>query len=149
MTKERSDYWEKVKTIANGCPFYQLVGMELVELAEGYARFRLPVEPKLLQFYRAVHGGAIASLADSAAALALISLLSATDRTATVEMKINYLAPTVEGELVAEGRVVHKGGRLSVIDVEVRNNGDRLVAKALITYAIIREKTPSPTAIAS
>ncbi|MCL5960440.1 MAG: PaaI family thioesterase [Chloroflexi bacterium] len=138
MTKERADYWEKVKALANTSPFYQLLGMELVELAEGYARFRMPVEDKLLQLYEAVHGGAIASLADSAAALALISLLTPAEKAVTVEMKINYLAPTLAGELIAEGRVVHKGGRLSVIDVEVRNNGERLVAKSLITYAVTR-----------
>jgi uncharacterized protein (TIGR00369 family) len=138
VVDERDKHWRWIKDIENRSHFGRLLGIEVVDLAPGSARLKMPVEEKLTQPYEAVHGGAIATLADSAAAAALLSLTDTEEKVATVEMKVNFLAPVRSGELVAEGRVVHKGERLAVLDVDVRNDGDTLIAKALITYIIIR-----------
>ena len=120
------------------CPYYKLLNMKIEEVKEGYARLAMNLEEKHLQFLRTVHGGAISSLADSAAAWATVGSVfgsvGAKGVPLTVEMKINYLAPVESGRLIAEARVVHKGFTISVSDVEVKDDKGRLVAKSLVTY---------------
>jgi len=116
------------------CPYYRLLNMRIEEVKDGYARLTMNLEEKHLQFLKTVHGGAIASLADSAAAWATLGSAGLKAVPVTVEMKINFLAPAVSGRLIAEARIVHKGQKISLSDVEVKDDKGRLVAKSLVTY---------------
>ena len=116
------------------CPYYTLLNMKIEEVKDGYARLTMNLENKHLQFLRTVHGGAIASLADSAAAWATLGSAGLKAVPVTVEMKINFLAPVESGCLTAEARIVHKGKTISLSDVEVKDGKERLVAKSLVTY---------------
>ncbi len=116
------------------CPYYTLLNMKIDEVKEGYARLTMNLEEKHLQFLKTVHGGAIASLADSAAAWATVGSAGLKAVPVTVEMKINFLAPVESGRLTAEARIVHKGLKISLSDVEVKDDKERLVAKSLVTY---------------
>lgn len=116
------------------CPYYKLLNMKIDEVRDGYARLTMSLEEKHLQFLKTVHGGATASLADSAAAWAVIGSAGSKTVPLTVEMKINFLAPVESGRLTAEARVVHKGLKISLSDVEVKDDEGRLVAKSLVTY---------------
>ena len=73
------------------CPYYTLLNMKIREVKDGYARLTMKLEEKHLQFLKTVHGGAIASLADSAAAWATIGSAGVETTPVTVEMKINFL----------------------------------------------------------
>ncbi len=116
------------------CPYYTLLNMKIREVKDGYARLTMKLEEKHLQFLKTVHGGAIASLADSAAAWATVGSAGVETTPVTVEMKINFLAPVESGLLVAEARIVHRGKTISLSDVEVKDNKGRIVAKSLVTY---------------
>jgi uncharacterized protein (TIGR00369 family) len=131
--------WDGTIREINGCPYYRLLGMRVVAMGDGYARLEMPVEEKLLQIYGGVHGGATASLADSAVAVALISASSPEEKAFTVELKLNYLAPVSRGQLIAEARLFHRGRTIAAGDVEVRSDGGRLVAKGIATYMPVRE----------
>jgi acyl-CoA thioesterase len=122
---------------ARASSFWHLLGIELVNVSDGYACLRLPVTPSIKQGYGAAHGGAITSLADSALAIALITMVEPQQRVTTVELKINFLSPVVGGEMLAEATVSHLGRRLAVGEVVVKNEG-KLVATMLSTYAISR-----------
>jgi len=115
-------------------PYYKLLNMKIQEVKDGYACLVMDLEEKHLQFLKTVHGGAIASLADSAAAWATVGSTGLEAIPVTVEMKINFLAPVESGRLIAEARVVHKGKTISLSDVEVKDDKGRLVAKSLVTY---------------
>ena len=116
------------------CPYYTLLNMKIQEVKDRYARLTMNLEEKHLQFLKKVHGGAIASLADSAAAWATVGSTGLEAVPVTVEMKINFLAPVESGRLIAEARIVHKGKTISLSDVEVKDDKGRLVAKSLVTY---------------
>jgi len=126
------------------CSYYKLLNLRIEEVKHGYARLSMNVEEKHLQFLGTVHGGAISSLADSAAAWATIgsvfSSMGVKVVPLTVEMKINYLAPVKSGRLIAEAKIVHKGFTISVSDVEVKDNKGRLVAKSIVTYYLRKKK---------
>ncbi len=139
MVELTDDNIKFVKETLNSSPYYKLLGMEVVDIKEGYSKLRIPFKKDLLQIQGVFHGGVVASIADSAVAIALFSLVDLTDILSTIELKVNYLAPVKSGEIVAEGRIVHKGSRIALGDAEVRNEG-RLVGKALSTYMIIKSE---------
>jgi acyl-CoA thioesterase len=83
------------------------------------------------------HGAVAYALADTGMGAALYTLLEPGESCATIEIKIVYLASAREGELVCETKVIRKGSRVAVLESEVFES-NRLVAKALGTYSILR-----------
>lgn len=121
----------------NSSGYWKLLGMEIVGLGQGFARVTMPFKPELTQTYQIVHGGAVSSLVDSAVAAALRTLTRPTEKITTVELKVNYLLPVLEGELVAEAKILQKGNQVAVGTVEVKNM-ERLVAYGIATYMILK-----------
>ena len=120
-------------------PFWTLLGLELADIRKGWAKVRLPFAKKLVHPLGIAHGGAVFSAADSAVAMALVGLVEKDESFTTVEMKINYLRPFNEGEITAEAKIIYKGSRTALGDVDVRNAGGVLIAKGLATYMILRK----------
>jgi len=116
-------------------PFADLIGLTFDSAESGSSRCRVSIEEKLLNTHRVVHGAIAYALADTGMGGALYTLLEKGESCATIEIKIVYLSSVREGDLVCDTRVVRKGSRVAVLESEVFES-DRLVAKALGTYAI-------------
>ncbi len=110
-----------------------LGGFRLLDVQRGRARIGFHADGRHQQGGGIVQGGIIATLADSTMAFAVMSLIPERDPV-TIEIKVNYLAPVSEGDLVAEGWVLHEGKRTLVCECEVRNAQGKLTAKALSTF---------------
>ncbi len=121
-------------------PYWTLLGLEIADIKKGWAKVRLPFARKLVHPLGIAHGGAIFSAADSAVAMALIGLVERDETFTTVEMKINYLRPFDKGEIMAEARIIHRGRKTALGDVEVRNGDGTLIAKGLATYMILKKE---------
>jgi len=134
MAKEK--FLEQVKDLVNGAPYYRLLGIEVITMEKGTSTLRLEFRKELTHPYGMMHGGAIASLVDSAVAMALITLVDPSDRITAIEFKVNFLAPVTEGKLTARAKIVHRGGRTAVGDVDVLDKKGNLIAKAIATYSI-------------
>lgn len=134
MGKEK--YLEQVRDLVNRSPYYQLLGIEIVKMRKGHATLQIRFRKELTHALGRMHGGAIASLADSAVAMALITLVDPSDRITTIEFKVNFVAPVEAGRLTAQAKILHRGGKTAVGDVEVLNEKGTLVAKVIATYSI-------------
>jgi acyl-CoA thioesterase len=130
----KEEYLKKVKEEANRSPYYRLLQMEVLEIRKGKSTIQMPFRKKLTYPYGIVHGGAIASLADSAVAMALIGLVKPSDRITTIEFKINFFTSISQGKLTAQAKIIYKGSKTAVGDVEVSNEAGKLVAKVIATY---------------
>jgi uncharacterized protein (TIGR00369 family) len=119
----------------------KLFGFELEAATPGRAVLRMRVRRGHRQVHGVVHGGILASLADTAGGMAAYTVVPRGTRLATVEMKINYLEAVQRGDLLAEARVLRRGRNLAVAECEVRNGDRGLVAKALLTFSIAPGKT--------
>lgn len=121
-----------------GAPLGKHLGLECVELADDRAVFRLPFRPHNVTIGDLVHGGAIAALADATATAAFWSTphLPANPRGSTVGFAISYLGGANGVDLVAEAKVIRRGGTLSVADVWVRTADGQDVARATFTYKL-------------
>ncbi len=134
MSKE--EYFKQLKDLINQSPYYQLLGMEVKKVGNGASRLQMAFKKELTHPYGTVHGGAIASLADSAMALALLSLVEPQHMVAAIEFKINYFAPVNQGRVIAHAKILHKESRTAVGDVKVTNEKGEVVAKVIATYSI-------------
>ena len=115
-------------------PFARLLGLELEDIASGTATLAVNIRKELTQNEGVVHGGAIASLIDTATAFAIISLLPPGEKVTTVDLGISYLRPAIGGRLKAVAKVVRAGRRLFVVSAEVFDKDGRLATTALSTY---------------
>ena len=111
--------------------------------SDGWARVRMPIRQRHRNAPTptgAVQGGVVISLADRALVNASNSVLAKGYTTATIELKANLIAAVSEGELIAECRLIHRGRRLHVGDIEVRDGTGRLIAKVSGTNLVIEPR---------
>jgi len=111
-------------------------GFMLQTAEPGRVILQMRVAPRHKQVHGVVHGGVLASLADTAGGLATYMVVAPGTRVATVEMKINYLEPIDQGTVSAEARVIRRGRYLSVVDCDLRDEENLLVGKALMTFSM-------------
>lgn len=128
-------------------PLGWLLGLHYVERRPGSTRCYIDVGPQHHNPGHIAHGGIAFTLADSAMGAAVYTMLEAGQRCATIELKINYLAPVVEGRTTATATVITKRRHTAVVTAEVHDQHDELVALAQGTFAIMHPTTPPPTPI--
>jgi uncharacterized protein (TIGR00369 family) len=111
-------------------PLVQLLGLELVAIEDGRAELRLPFRPELATIEDIVHGGAIASLIDTAGMVATWSDDAEPDSLAgaTVNLNVSYVAAARGKDLTAVALVSKRGRSIVFSDVRVTEPDGRLVA---------------------
>ncbi|GAA6176641.1 PaaI family thioesterase [Sulfitobacter pacificus] len=117
----------------------QTLGAELTEVKEGLIRIAAPILPGSRQQQGFGHAGLTFSIGDSAAGFAALTLLPLDQEVVTAEIKINLLAPARGDRLIATGRVVKPGRRLSVVTSEVHAE-----AESKLTLIAILQGTMVP-----
>ena len=115
-------------------PYARLLGIKFEAATRGAATLSMSARPELERFGGIMHGGALASLADTASAFAVLSTLEPEEQTVTVDLTLHYLRPVMEGELTARASVVRGGRRVATVSVEIFNESGALVVTALTTY---------------
>lgn len=117
--------------------FKELLGIEVEYAKEGEARLKLDAGKRHLNPHGTVHGGVIATLADSAMGEA-VRATGNEELPVTIEMKVNYLEAGQEGNLLATARVHKNGRRFTVLEADVTQESDgTLVAFATGTFTTI------------
>ena len=115
-------------------PFARLLGMELVAAGQGTATLRLSITDDLRQIHGVMHGGATASLIDTATAFAIVPMMGPDEKFSTVDLMVNYLRPLKQGRATARARVLRFGKRLITVAADVIDDSGDLSATALSTY---------------
>jgi uncharacterized protein (TIGR00369 family) len=134
-------YLEKIKGGQKGMnPFLDFFGITMIELKDGYARFKMQVRPEYLQGAKAMQGGLIVALADETIAHAMMTQLSSEEGLTTIELKSNFLAGVSEGDLIATATVFKKGQSLVIGDCLVTDNKEKNVCRVSATFLLLKEK---------
>jgi len=116
-------------------PIAKLLGMRLESAHGGRAVARLPFREDLAQGLGVLHGGILALVGDTACWFAASSVRDDALLT-SVELKINFLKPARQTELVAEAEVVKSGRRIATTRFEVRTPTGDLLAVGLSTLVV-------------
>ncbi len=109
-------------------PFARFLGIELLEVCEGYAKATLTVQEHMLNFHGIPHGGAVFALADAAFAAASNSHGQVA---VALNVSINFLAAARPGaRLTAEATEEHLGRRTGLYRLAVTAEDGTLIALA-------------------
>lgn len=109
---------ELQRFLREAIPYWQTLGFRLLEVSRGRAVFEAEVTPGMMQ-NGVVHGGVLASIADSACAVAGISHVFPENYATTVNLQLAYLKPLREGRFRAEGRCLKAGRSLLFCEASV------------------------------
>ena len=127
-------YRERLVALIDGAPFVRHMAMRITDLTWGGATFELAPAEFRLQPFGVVHGGNIATLIDSATFWACyLSMGNDEDGLASVDLKLNYLAPARVEALRCAAILIKAGKTLSYAEAEVRTGDGRLVAHGTST----------------
>ena len=129
---------ETIRQFLPTSPYVGHLGIQLVSMEPGMATLLLPFKDELITIGTVVHGGAIASLIDTAAMVAAWSEgeSPAKMRGSTVSLTVTYLAPAQHEDLQAIAHVLRRGHSLVYLDIEVHTISGNIVAKGLATYKL-------------
>lgn len=109
------------------------LGARIAEAEPGRVVVELPVGPQHRHGEGVVQGGVITQIADAAMGITLATLQEDGMWNTTIELKINFLRPVIEGRLRAIGRVVEMKQTLFFSEADVIDEKGRLVARASST----------------
>ena len=125
---------ERARTAFASVAYAKFLGLELGEVKDGEVSIHLDVRAELKQNQGVVHGGAIASLIDTASAFAVLTQIDLEERVTTTDLTIHYLRPVTTGRMTAKARILRGGQRLYVLSIEVSGDSNLLIATAVTTY---------------
>ena len=119
-------------------PIADLIGFTLTEVEPGRAVIAFDAGPRHANPMGTLHGGVLCDIADAAMGMAYAASLDAGETFTTLELKINFLKPVRTGRLIATGRLVKGGHTVGLIECDVVDDKDRLVARASSTCMTLR-----------
>jgi uncharacterized protein (TIGR00369 family) len=116
-----------------------LLRAQLERVAPGEVDVSLLVEARHLNLTGTLHGGLIATLADTATGLALRTTLEPGTTSLTSSLSVTFLRPGRPGTVTAKGRVVKRGTRFGYAEADVEDGEGRLLARAAATFTVMPE----------
>jgi acyl-CoA thioesterase len=121
-------------------PFESFLGMRIEETSEGWAVLSMPFLVKLAQGKGLMHGGALTSLADTAVAMAIKTILPEGSHFATVELALSFHAPVKSGTVRAVATIVERDERTIKGKAEVFDDNGIKTATFQSTFRVKRPK---------
>ena len=135
------DFSAYIQSVLRGeilIPVAQLVGFQVIKAEGGQSQLELEAGPQHANPMGTLHGGILCDVADAAMGFAFVTTLAEGESFTTLELKINFLRPVWTGRLRALGRVVRPGRTISLVECDVLDDQDRLVARASSTCMTLR-----------
>ena len=112
--------------------FGHMMGYRIVDMKVGYAKVELPVRDEFYNPVGSVHGGVIFSLADTTSGTAAASHGI---KMTTMNASFNFLAPAMNSKLlIGEATEKKHGKTVIVIDVNIFDENERLIASGTFTF---------------
>ena len=106
--------------------FSQWMGIEVLEIKEGYSRIKMKIRPEMINGLGVVHGGIAFSLADSAFAFACNNR---DNLSLALDTSINFTKPVrVDDILEAEATELHNGRSTGLYHIRISNQKKEIVA---------------------
>jgi acyl-CoA thioesterase len=124
----------RLEEVFRRIPYVRLLGIEFVSAVGGEAVFAVEAREELTRMGGILHGGAVVSLMDTAAAFAVHTLLDPTGRTVTVDLTVHFLRPARAGRVEARARILRRGRRVIILNVEAADGAGELIATSTMTY---------------
>ena len=150
MNQEKDDFLKSLRENISTLPFHRLLGLnpDSFDTENGYIRFDMRDDLVGNTHFRILHGGVIATILDIEAAFILTMdgawHFQAGSQTSppiikggTIDLRIDYLRPCKGEHFIASGKILRVGKKVGVVQTELRNEQDELIAVGMGTYLIV------------
>lgn len=121
-------------------PIAKLIGFSIASVHPGQAIVEFEATERHANPMGTLHGGVLCDIADAAMGIAYASTLKSGETFTTLELKINFLKPVWRARLQATGKVVKNGRTIGLVECDVIDEKQQLVARATSTCMTLREK---------
>lgn len=145
--EDNEKYYDKndlIKLMEDLIPFNQYLGVKVDRFDRGEITLKLAAKPVFTgdPIRGALHGGIVATLADTAGGLAVFSVLIKPATTSTIDLRVDYLRPgRVDQTLFAHSKVMRSGSRVCVTQTTIYQESKELpIAISLAVYNIVTHK---------
>jgi uncharacterized protein (TIGR00369 family) len=119
-------------------PFERLLNMTIVEACDGRATLTMPFLVDYAQSAGLMHGGALVSLADTAVAKAIRSIIAPLSHLVTTELESRFLLPVTKGIVTAKAEVVSREGKRLKAKATLYDEEGRAVMEFCSTFKVSR-----------
>jgi uncharacterized protein (TIGR00369 family) len=119
-------------------PVGKLLGLNLLQAENGTAVIEFVADERHANPMGTLTGGMSSLIADAAMGFAYYTTLAADESLATLELKINFLRPVWKATLRVNARVVHAGKVVGLVECDILDERQRLVARASSTCMTLR-----------
>ncbi len=128
---------DELNTINKGSLMEQL-GIEYLELKEGFVRGRMPVDNRTKQPMGILHGGASLAFAETLASLGSLAIVNSDKfEIRGSSLTANHVGAATEGWVMGEATLIHKGKITHVWDIEIKDDSGNKVSVARMTVMVI------------
>jgi uncharacterized protein (TIGR00369 family) len=133
---------ERVQAMITRAPYHQWLGLKVIALHDDGIEVRATWREEWVvnPDRRYTHGGLLATLIDLGADWAMVKNLGRA--VPTINMRVDYHAPAMPGDLTVRGKVVRMGAQFSTSEARVFDAQDKLVASGRGTYFTAPPKAP-------
>src|SRR5580704_4061592 len=114
-------------------PIGKLLGLMITRSRTGRSTIEFEASGRYANPMGTLHGGVLCDLADAAMGVAYRSTLAEGETFTTIELKINFLRPVWNAKLRAQARMVRAGKVVGLIECDILDERQRLVARASST----------------
>ena len=130
--------YEKIRQSFAQQGLMQTLNAELIAVTEGEVKITCAFSQGLTQQHGFFHAGVATSIADSACGYAALTMMPENAEVLAVEFKINFLKPAQTPKLVAIGKVLQAGKKLTICEGYVYDATEtKLIAKMTATMIAV------------
>ncbi len=119
-------------------PIAKFLQMRITQVEEGRVTMQMPIDARYANPIGTLHGGIMCDLGDAAMGTAFATTCEEGDSYTTIELKCNYLRPVWKGDLTASAWIVSRGKTIGLVECEIRDDSNRLIAKLSSTLTVLR-----------
>ena len=137
---------EELLAFAAQFPFFNLIGLEVLDAAPGRSTTSIAFRPDLTQPFGIIHGGVIATLIDTGIAHALLlterfqQVRHEGGAVVSVDLRVKYFRPVSEGTMRCESVITRMGRQVVHAESVVTNDEGKEVARGDSIYMIVSGK---------
>lgn len=139
-TEERAEILADLRSRLAASPFHAGLGLWVVDAVAGAVTIAIAVGPDKLNLQGLVHGGLLATVADTAMGLAVRTKIEPGRRHFTIQLGVQYLRAGRPGTIQARGRTIRVGSQVAHAEADVHAEDERLLARAQGTYSVTAER---------
>lgn len=136
---------EFVRDVAEGKaeppPIAKLIGFTVTFVQDGKAVVEFEAGERHANPMGSLHGGILCDISDAAMGIAYASNLNEGETFTTLELKINFIKPVWNARLRAEANVIKQGKTVGLVECDVVDEQEQLVAHATCTQMTLRGET--------